>query len=289
MPDQKKKPSSNNPRKALTQIAVEQMAKGSDAPAGVAAVDAPLAAKAEAGGAGAAVANAGAGAEAAKGGGAVGDAGEAKAAAGAVGAGAAVAASPAAGSPSGASAAIAAATEEKPTTRTGTRKVERKANPEAEERLKKQARKRTFAIVRNVSIIAVVLLVVAAVSGFWAVRWGLYDDAADLQGTWQIAGTTTTVEVTDESFVLTDDIAYDYAVNPEDKTLTFKFGALSGQARYRFSTDRSQLAVQDGEYDWLSTVLADIPWAADALVSVFCGNGDSSPAFDDGIVLERIG
>lgn len=120
-------------------------------------------------------------------------------------------------------------------------------------------------------------------------RWSIYDDATDLQGTWRISGTNTLVHIDGERFILTDEIAYDYAIDPEAKTVSFEFGALDGTARYRFSIDRNQLAVEDGEFDWFSTLSQDIPWTFDALLEALKGTGVKSPGFaEGGMVLERV-
>lgn len=267
------KAKSNNPRKVLAQIAAEQTAKKADGPAGVVGVETPEAA------------SVGKPAAAEKPVAAAKPSAEGKPAPAVKTASAAGAASaketPAAKAP----AVVKASAVEKPTKRAADRQVK----PPNDERRKKQLRKHRIAVARNTIIITLLVIVLGSISAFWAFRWGMYDDVADIQGKWQISGTNTTIEISDESFVLTDDISYDYVLNTEDKTLTFKFGALNGSGRYRFSTDRGQLAVQDGEYDWVSTLMADIPWTIDALISSFSGTGPNSPAFDGGMVLERIG
>lgn len=283
------KAKSNNPRKVLAQIAAEQTAKKADGPAGVVGVETPEAASvgkpaaAEKPVAAAKPSAEGEPAPAVKAASAAGAASAKETPAAKASEGAASAAMK--DSATKAPAVVKASAVEKPTKRAADRQVK----PPNDERRKKQLRKHRIAVARNTIIITLLVIVLGSISAFWAFRWGMYDDVADIQGKWQISGTNTTIEISDESFVLTDDISYDYVLNTEDKTLTFKFGALNGSGRYRFSTDRGQLAVQDGEYDWVSTLMADIPWTIDALISSFSGTGPNSPAFDGGLVLERIG
>lgn len=168
------------------------------------------------------------------------------------------------------------------------RRKEKQAS--AEERKRKFRRERRAKMVKR-SIIAVVLvLVVGTVFGFWMLRWGLYDDASSIQGAWRVQGTDTTITITDKEIVLTDEVAYDYVLDPGAKTLSFTFGGLSGNGRYRFSLDHSQLAIDDGEFDWFSTLVADIPWTVEAVSSKLVGDPEKSPRFGAGdMALERVG
>ena len=106
------------------------------------------------------------------------------------------------------------------------------------------------------------LIVVAAAVGLFSWdRWLRYDDAAEFQGSWQAHGTTGVVVIDGERINLTDDVAYSYRIDPMAKTVSFSFGSLEGQGRYRFSLDRSQLVITEGAgYSWLSTLVDDIGW-----------------------------
>lgn len=116
----------------------------------------------------------------------------------------------------------------------------------------------------TVAIIAVV--VVGAVAGGISYhRWYAYDDALDIQGTWYVSGTDTPIEVTADTIVLTDDVAYRYHLDPSSKTITFSFGGLSGQGHYRFSLDRQYLVIFDGEYNWEQSLSTDVSWLIRAL------------------------
>ncbi|MFR1639648.1 MAG: hypothetical protein ACLSVD_11055, partial [Eggerthellaceae bacterium] len=90
------------------------------------------------------------------------------------------------------------------------------------------------------------VLVVAAGAFSWD-RWLRYDDAAELQGEWQVHGTAATVVIDGEAINITDDVAYPYAIDAGAKTISYAFGNAQGSGRYRFSLDRSQLVIMDGE------------------------------------------
>lgn len=133
-------------------------------------------------------------------------------------------------------------------------------------------------------------LAVAAAAVFSWDRWLRFDDAADLQGEWVAEGSDTVILIDGSSIHLTDAEAYDYAIDAGAKTLSLSFGDLSGQARYRFSTDRNQLAIQDGSFDAFGTALDDIAWAWGCLAGAISGQPVSTPSFGEGsLVLVRVG
>lgn len=159
----------------------------------------------------------------------------------------------------------------------------------AEDRKRKVQRQHKARLVRRTIIAIILVILVGIIMGFWLLRWGLHDDATSIQGKWRVQGTDTVIEIDDEEIVLTDEVAYDYVLNPEAKTLTFKFGALTGNGRYRFSLDHNMLAIDDGEFDAMDTLAADIPWTLDALSQKLLANQEKSPGLEDGnMVLERI-
>ena len=133
-----------------------------------------------------------------------------------------------------------------------------------------------------------VLLVAAA--GFSWDRWLRYDDARELQGEWQVDGTTRVVVVDGASIKLTDDVAYAYTIDPTAKTIEFTFGGMEGSGRYRFSADRSQLVVMEGSsYSALSTLFEDIGWMWDGLVRLVQGQVPVQPEAGEGVtVLARV-
>ena len=114
-------------------------------------------------------------------------------------------------------------------------------------------------------VIVVVLLVGAAAGGFAWLRWFSEDDAADFAGTWYLAGTATPITITEDRIQLTDDVSYRYALNDQDKTFELSFGNLKGGGRYRFSLDRNQLALVDGDFSAADTLGDDIAWTLRAL------------------------
>ena len=133
-----------------------------------------------------------------------------------------------------------------------------------------------------------VLLVAAA--GFSWDRWLRYDDARELQGEWQVDGTTRVVVIDGASIKLTDDVAYAYTIDPAAKTIEFTFGNMEGSGRYRFSADRSQLVVTEGSsYSALSTLFEDVGWMWDGLVRFVQGQAPAQPEAGEGItVLARV-
>ena len=185
--------------------------------------------------------------------------------------------SPAAGAPTGSggrplaegrfrSAATTAATAQKPSSRRAVPSGEGDAGREVrkgrEGRSSAPSRKRRHPVrVAVVSVvIVVVLLVGAAAGGFAWLRWFSEDDAADFAGTWYLAGTATPITITEDRIQLTDDVSYRYALNDQDKTFELSFGNLKGGGRYRFSLDRNQLALVDGDFSAADTLGDDIAW-----------------------------
>lgn len=190
--------------------------------------------------------------------------------------------SPAAGAPIGSggrppaegrfrSAATTAATAQKPSSRRAAPSGEGDAGREVrkgrEGRSSAPSRKRRHPVrVAVVSVvIVVVLLVGAAAGGFAWLRWFSEDDAADFTGTWYLAGTTAPIAITEDRIQLTDDVSYRYALNDQDKTFELSFGNLKGGGRYRFSLDRNQLALVDGDFSAADTLGDDITWTLRAL------------------------
>ena len=80
-----------------------------------------------------------------------------------------------------------------------------------------------------------------------------------------MAGTTAPIAITEDRIQLTDDVSYRYALNDQDKTFELSFGNLKGGGRYRFSLDRNQLALVDGDFSAADTLGDDITWTLRAL------------------------
>lgn len=147
----------------------------------------------------------------------------------------------------------------------------------------KKRRKWPFVVVG-----AVVLVVVAIVVAFSCWRWTFANDAQDIQGTWYIAGTQKTVDVTADGIKLADDVTYSYTIDEGAKTLSLSFGNMEGEARYRFSLDRQTLALRDGETTWGNSLSEDISWTIAALGRSIQGE-QASPELsgDSTMVLTR--
>lgn len=156
---------------------------------------------------------------------------------------------------------------------------------------KKGAARRRVAVRVVLGVLAVALAAAAVASSLFSWnRWFRFDDAADLQGQWAIADGQGSISIDGESIHLTDFEAYGYTVDADSKTLTFTFSDLSGSARYRFSADRTQLAIQDGTFSFSDTLADDIAWAWGRFVSSLTGSEGAGPSFGEGsLVLTRIG
>lgn len=135
---------------------------------------------------------------------------------------------------------------------------------------------------------AVVLVVVAVVVAFSCWRWTFANDAQDIQGTWCIAGTQKTVDVTADGIKLADDVTYSYTIDEGAKTLSLSFGNMEGEARYRFSLDKQTLALRDGETTWGNSLSEDISWTIAALGRAIQGE-QASPELsgDSTMILTR--
>ena len=133
-----------------------------------------------------------------------------------------------------------------------------------------------------------VLVVAAVVVAFSCWRWTFANDAQDIQGTWYIAGTQKTVDVTADGIKLADDVTYSYAIDEGAKALSLSFGNMEGEARYRFSLDRQTLALRDGETTWGNSLSEDISWTIAALGRAIQGE-QASPELsgDSTMVLTR--
>ncbi len=139
-------------------------------------------------------------------------------------------------------------------------------------------------IIFRVVIIVLVVLIVVCIGGFSIYRWLWGSDSFDIQGSWYIDGTDIPVEITEDHIVLNDEVSYFYEINSESKTITYNLGDLEGGGCYRFSIDRNQIAIMDGNFNWWTTLFSDIPWTVDAFVS-FVGGQVKSPAGDRDVTL----
>lgn len=140
-----------------------------------------------------------------------------------------------------------------------------------------------------VAVVVAIAVVVVAVGTFSWNRWLRYDDAADFQGAWYANGTTSLVTVDGQEIHLTSDVAYGYALDTGAKTITFTFADLQGQGRYRFSADRSELVITDGDgFSFWGNLFSDIGWQFGQLISGLQGKEVPREEVVDGVtVLDR--
>lgn len=158
-------------------------------------------------------------------------------------------------------------TTKRKSTRHERRRDRKKAK--ADRRAQLSTTQRVLRVVRTLLIVVAILAVItvgSAAAGISYHRWYAYDDALDIQGTWYVSGTDAPVEITADTIVLTDDVAYHYKLDPSSKTITFTFGNLSGEGHYRFSLDRQYLVIFDGSYSWEQSLSTDVSWLIDALM-----------------------
>ena len=161
---------------------------------------------------------------------------------------------------------------------------------DAEQDTPRARKKHTFHISWPVGVgLAVLAIVVTVVAVFSWGRWARYDDAADFQGMWYANGTTSIVTVDGEKIHLTDDVAYNYTLDTGAKTITFTFGQMEGHGRYRFSVDRSELVITDGnDFTFWGNLFDDIGWQLGQAISSMQGNEIQREAVVDGVtVLDR--
>lgn len=76
-------------------------------------------------------------------------------------------------------------------------------------------------------------------------QWFNHDDAADIQGTWQIEGSYSAIVVDAEKIYLADSVIYGYEIDTFSKTLAIDFYGREGMSNYEFSEDRTQLTLTD--------------------------------------------
>lgn len=140
-----------------------------------------------------------------------------------------------------------------------------------------------------VAVLVAIAVVVVTVGSFSWGRWLRYDDAADFQGAWYANGTTSLVTVDGQEIHLTSDVAYGYTLDTGAKTITFTFGDLQGQGSYRFSADRSELVITDGDgFSFWGNLFSDIGWQFGQLITGLQGKEAPREEAVDGVtVLDR--
>lgn len=136
----------------------------------------------------------------------------------------------------------------------------------------------------------ILLLMLGVVAVFSWDRWLRYDDAAELQGEWQTHGSTAVVVIDGQQIKLTEDVAYSYTLDTGAKTLSYTFGNWTGEGRYRFSLDRSQLVIfDDRDATWFSTLTDDLGWMIDQAIHSLQGQAPAEVQVDEATtVLDRL-
>ena len=74
-------------------------------------------------------------------------------------------------------------------------------------------------------------------------------NAADIQGTWVIDGSSATITVTDSEIKMSDDVSYSYSLDTFSKTISFSFGKYAGSGSYAFSPERVTLVITEENPD----------------------------------------
>lgn len=135
---------------------------------------------------------------------------------------------------------------------------------------------------------ALVVLLVAAALLSWQ-RWLRFDDARDIQGTWQVVGASENALITigADRIQITDDVAYAYELDSAEKTLALSFGVYSGGGHYWFSGDRQTLVFIDGASGGVSSFVEDFSWAWEEVIASVQGRAFVIPSGENVVVLRR--
>ncbi len=103
-------------------------------------------------------------------------------------------------------------------------------------------------------------------------RWWVHDDAQDIQGTWYIYDTEVAIPIGPDTIGISEDAVYEYTIDTQAKTVTYRIGNLTGTSHYRFSSDRSQIAlIEDGRKVFTATLFDDISWWFTSLANAISG------------------
>ena len=126
-----------------------------------------------------------------------------------------------------------------------------------EEERAKGARLKAALRARRRRILAWSAAVVAVLVGSGVLFWNTYlryDDAADIQGEWQVIDGSSTVVIDSDSIRMLELLDYEYTLDTWAKTIDFSFTDLSGTGSYSFSDDRRVLIIKEGEGDDQTTL-----------------------------------
>ena len=147
-------------------------------------------------------------------------------------------------------------------------------------------------------IVTLLVLVVAAAIAICTyaalTRWTFANDEQDIQGTWAVAGQTNKVLITQDKIKLAADATYSYTLDTQAKCINETLGNMTGSARYRFSPDKTQLAIFDAQENtqalsWTETAMSDFDWAFKCIIASI--TGATPPDLlggQSGVVLQKV-
>lgn len=124
-------------------------------------------------------------------------------------------------------------------------------------------------------IFIIALLIATATIIFSFTRWCVADDAQDIQGTWIVDDSDTTIQVTDTEIRMTSDMIFTYSLDTGSKTIKERLDSKEGSAHYVFSQDRNELVIADINLDAVSSYFFD---AGNLLNTVFSGKYKATSA-----------
>lgn len=139
--------------------------------------------------------------------------------------------------------------------RTGTPHLQRNASDAVGKPRKPKRRLSKRFVIIGCAIIAVLAIGTGLLA--WN-QWFRYDDTADIQGRWIVAGSDDSITITPTDMIMTADVSYPYTLDTFKKTITFSFEQYSGEGNYAFSPERNELVITETDAstgDKISTTL----------------------------------
>ena len=124
-------------------------------------------------------------------------------------------------------------------------------------------------------IFFIALLIATAAIIFSFTRWCVADDSQDIQGTWIVDNSDTTIQITDNEIRMTSDMIFTYSLDTGSKTIKERLDDKEGSAHYVFSQDRNELVIIDVNLDVVSSYFFD---AGNLLNTAFSGNYKATSA-----------
>ena len=118
-------------------------------------------------------------------------------------------------------------------------------------RVARSSRKKRGRGARRVVPLCMALLVAAALVAaglFCWQKWLRFDDAADIQGSWQVQADGESIVFDARDMKITKGISYEYRLDTGAKTISYQFGNLAGAGHYYFSADRRTLVILENGY-----------------------------------------